>query len=212
MLLPSPISTEPSGPAPIRNLYAAAMSYNGYTVTDGALRLIVLFNAARLGFSAIEIALMFSLYEVNAGCWLYRVCTIFGDNNVLFITDDPRTRYAIFYIQLPSRRDDVCRSCITNIGIIRCREYTTGVGSVLFKTTGHVQSWENYLVVPSRRSGCRDLAFWYVVACVPFFNLTKCQTVSFLKPCLTPETAHVRSARRGRRISSAVYQLHKCTA
>ncbi|CBJ30465.1 putative membrane transporter (ISS) [Ectocarpus siliculosus] len=50
--------------APMRNLYTAALSYNGYTVTDGALRLIVLLHAADLGFNAIEIAFMFSAYEV----------------------------------------------------------------------------------------------------------------------------------------------------
>eukprot|EP00752_Nemacystus_decipiens_P003165 g2929.t1 len=50
--------------APMRNLYTAAMSYNGYTITDGALRLIVLLYAADLGFNAIEIAFMFSAYEV----------------------------------------------------------------------------------------------------------------------------------------------------
>lgn len=53
------------GPAPMRNLYTAALSYNGYTITDGALRLIVLLHAADLGFNAIEIAFMFSLYEVR---------------------------------------------------------------------------------------------------------------------------------------------------
>lgn len=57
---------KPKGLAPMRNLYTAAMSYNGYTITDGALRLIVLLNAARLGFNAIEIAFMFSMYEVRA--------------------------------------------------------------------------------------------------------------------------------------------------
>eukprot|EP00903_Cladosiphon_okamuranus_P007581 g7354.t1 len=50
--------------APMRNLYTAALSYNGYTITDGALRLIVLLHAADLGFNAIEIAFMFSAYEV----------------------------------------------------------------------------------------------------------------------------------------------------
>ncbi|CAM9495030.1 unnamed protein product [Chrysoparadoxa australica] len=49
---------------PIYNLYAAAMSYNGFTITDGALRLIVLIHADDLGFTAIEIAFMFSLYEL----------------------------------------------------------------------------------------------------------------------------------------------------
>lgn len=64
----SPPSSAPpaaSEPAPMRNMYTAAMSYNGYTITDGALRVIVLLHAADLGFSAIEIAFMFSMYEVR---------------------------------------------------------------------------------------------------------------------------------------------------
>eukprot|EP00903_Cladosiphon_okamuranus_P018339 g16871.t1 len=48
----------------MRNMYTAALSYNGYAITDGALRLIVLLYAADLGFNAIEIAFMFSAYEV----------------------------------------------------------------------------------------------------------------------------------------------------
>lgn len=80
VFLRSPTSSMKAfGPAPMHNLYTAAMSYNGYTVTDGALRLIVLFNAARLGFSAIEIALMFSLYEVwyiSTGCKGYQ-CRVY---------------------------------------------------------------------------------------------------------------------------------------
>lgn len=35
--------------APMRNLYTAALSYSGYAITDGALRLIVLLYAADLG-------------------------------------------------------------------------------------------------------------------------------------------------------------------
>lgn len=61
----NPPSAPAAAPAPMRNLYTAAMSYNGYTITDGALRLIVLLHAADLGFNAIEIAFMFSMYEVS---------------------------------------------------------------------------------------------------------------------------------------------------
>ena len=39
--------------APMRNLYTAALSYNGYTITDGALRLIVLLHAADLGYVCV---------------------------------------------------------------------------------------------------------------------------------------------------------------
>lgn len=57
--------------APMYNMYTAAMSYNGYTITDGALRLIVLLHAADLGFNAIEIAFMFSMYEVRVSCFFH---------------------------------------------------------------------------------------------------------------------------------------------
>ena len=40
-------------------------SYIGFTLTDGALRLIVLLYADDLGFDAIDIAIMFSFYEVR---------------------------------------------------------------------------------------------------------------------------------------------------
>lgn len=61
----SSIAAKPGAPASMRNLYTAAMSYNGFTITDGALRLVVLLAADDLGFTAIEIAFMFSMYEVR---------------------------------------------------------------------------------------------------------------------------------------------------
>ncbi|GAB4819699.1 hypothetical protein N2152v2_006745 [Parachlorella kessleri] len=41
-----------------------SMSYLLYTVTDGAIRMIVLLHAYQMGFSAMEVAIMFSLYEL----------------------------------------------------------------------------------------------------------------------------------------------------
>lgn len=40
-----------------------SLSYLAFTVTDGAVRMIVLLHAYTLGFSAWEVALMFTLYE-----------------------------------------------------------------------------------------------------------------------------------------------------
>ena len=40
-------------------------SYLLYTTTDGAIRMIVLLNAYKLGFTAMEVAVMFSLYEIG---------------------------------------------------------------------------------------------------------------------------------------------------
>jgi hypothetical protein len=41
-----------------------SVCYLLFTVTDGAIRMIVLFHAYNRGFSAIEVAVMFSLYEL----------------------------------------------------------------------------------------------------------------------------------------------------
>mmetsp|Transcript_17284 Transcript_17284/g.30464 ORF Transcript_17284/g.30464 Transcript_17284/m.30464 type:complete len:536 (+) Transcript_17284:142-1749(+) len=48
----------------IKNLYATVYAFNLFTITDGAIRVIVLLHANNLGFSPIQIALMFSLYEL----------------------------------------------------------------------------------------------------------------------------------------------------
>ncbi len=62
------VEEEPSTPvakpvARMRNLYTAALSYNGYTITDGALRLIVLLHAADLGYvSARSVARCGSIF------------------------------------------------------------------------------------------------------------------------------------------------------
>ncbi|CAK9113743.1 rRNA biogenesis protein RRP5 (Ribosomal RNA-processing protein 5) (U3 small nucleolar RNA-associated protein RRP5) (U3 snoRNA-associated protein RRP5), partial [Durusdinium trenchii] len=50
--------------ADIKNLYATVFLFNGYTITDGAIRLVVLLNLNALGFTPIQIALTFSLYEL----------------------------------------------------------------------------------------------------------------------------------------------------
>lgn len=42
-------------------------SYLLFTITDGAVRMVVLLHAYQMGFSAMEVAIMFSFYEV--GCW-----------------------------------------------------------------------------------------------------------------------------------------------
>ncbi|GBG32964.1 Hypothetical Protein FCC1311_091902 [Hondaea fermentalgiana] len=57
----APAANEPRS---IRNLYVTVYSFNLFTITDGAIRLVVLLHAAALGFSPIQIAIMFTLYEL----------------------------------------------------------------------------------------------------------------------------------------------------
>lgn len=57
-------SVQPRGMTPeIKQFIVTSICYLVYTLTDGALRLIVLFNANALNFSAMQIAIMFTLYE-----------------------------------------------------------------------------------------------------------------------------------------------------
>ena len=45
-----------------------SVSYLLFTVTDGAIRMVVLLHAYQKGFTAMEVAVMFSFYEVG-GDW-----------------------------------------------------------------------------------------------------------------------------------------------
>ena len=54
----------PTPPPGMRAFAAMSIAYLLFTLTDGALRMVVLFNAFTLGFSAWEVALMFGLYEL----------------------------------------------------------------------------------------------------------------------------------------------------
>lgn len=64
----------------IVNLYISAMSYNILTFTDGAIRMITLFFFIDLGFNAITLAIMFSLYEV-AGVFTNLFGGVLGSRN-----------------------------------------------------------------------------------------------------------------------------------
>jgi len=46
-----------------RNYLIVTASYWGFTLTDGALRMLVLFHFFRLGYTPFTLAFMFLLYE-----------------------------------------------------------------------------------------------------------------------------------------------------
>ena len=60
----------------IRNYLIVTASYWGFTLVDGALRMLVLFHFFKLGFSPFTLAFLFLLYEAAgiasnlAGGWL----------------------------------------------------------------------------------------------------------------------------------------------
>src|ERR1700722_9878224 len=47
----------------VRNYALVTGAYWGFTLTDGALRMLVLLHFGRLGYSAVEIAFLFLFYE-----------------------------------------------------------------------------------------------------------------------------------------------------
>jgi hypothetical protein len=57
-------SPTPDAVAPMRNFFGINIAYCTLTLTDGALRSITLLHAATMGFTSIEIAVMFTLYEL----------------------------------------------------------------------------------------------------------------------------------------------------
>jgi len=59
-----PLGGSPAKKKSAHNLAVSAFAYNCLTLTDGASRMIVLLHASDLGFDAVEIAIMFVLYEV----------------------------------------------------------------------------------------------------------------------------------------------------
>ncbi len=64
----------------LRPFVIISSSYLLFTITDGAIRMIVLLHAYNNNFSALEVAIMFTLYEL-AGVFtnlVGRVGTVFG--------------------------------------------------------------------------------------------------------------------------------------
>lgn len=49
---------------PFHNLYASVYAFNLFTITDGAIRIIVLLYANQIGLSPLDIAVLFTLYEL----------------------------------------------------------------------------------------------------------------------------------------------------
>ena len=49
---------------PFSNLYASVYAFNLFTITDGAIRIIILLYANQIGLSPLDIAVLFTLYEL----------------------------------------------------------------------------------------------------------------------------------------------------
>jgi hypothetical protein len=65
-----------AGSKALRPFVIISSSYLLFTITDGAIRMIVLLHAYNKSFSALEVAIMFTLYEL-AGVFTNLVCTLY---------------------------------------------------------------------------------------------------------------------------------------
>src|SRR4051812_5384090 len=58
-----PHPAQPGAPAGVGNYALVTAAYWGFTLTDGALRMLVLLHFHALGFSPVQLAFLFLLYE-----------------------------------------------------------------------------------------------------------------------------------------------------
>ena len=63
----------------LRPFVIISTSYLLFTITDGAIRMIVLLHAYNGGYSALEVAIMFTLYEL-AGVFTNLAAGLMGAN------------------------------------------------------------------------------------------------------------------------------------
>jgi hypothetical protein len=85
---------EAAGSKALRPFVIISSSYLLFTITDGALRMIVLLHAYNKNFSALEVAIMFTLYEL-AGVFTNLV----GRKEISMVTIDTGRVYYISHFQ-----------------------------------------------------------------------------------------------------------------
>jgi predicted MFS family arabinose efflux permease len=59
-----PLSLRPNGLSPLQQYGVVTANYWAFTLTDGALRMLVVFHFHQLGYSSLEIAFLFLFYEL----------------------------------------------------------------------------------------------------------------------------------------------------
>jgi len=135
-----------------------------FTVTDGAIRMIILFHAYNQGFSALAVAAMFSLYELAgvvtnllagiAGArWGIRVTLLAGLSLQLvsygllfFWSDDWSAAFAICYVTVASMFGGIAKD-LTKLGGKTVTKLVTkeGQDTKLFKMVSFLTGMKNSL-------------------------------------------------------------------
>ena len=78
----------------LRTYIAVTGTYWGFTLTDGALRMLVLLHFHTLGFSPLDLAILFLLYEATGifsnffGGWIGSRFSYFTDGRGIFAAGD----------------------------------------------------------------------------------------------------------------------------
>jgi MFS family permease len=148
----------------LRPFVIISITYLLFTVTDGAIRMIVLLHAYNKSFSALEVAIMFTLYELAgvftnlaAGLmgarWGIRFCSVLGlslqilSYGLLFGWQDDWTKQqAIVYVTIAQMFAGVAKD-LTKLGGKTVTKLVTPEGrdTRLFHIVSLLTGWKNSL-------------------------------------------------------------------
>lgn len=171
------------GSKALRPFVIISSSYLLFTVTDGAIRMIVLLHAYNKSFSALEVAIMFSLYELAgvftnlaAGFmgakWGIRFTLIIGLLLQLFSygllfgwNDDWEKKTAILYVTIAQMFSGVAKD-LTKLGGKTVTKLVTPEeqDTFLFKLVSLITGWKNSLKGVGYFAGSALLNVSYEVA------------------------------------------------
>jgi MFS family permease len=148
----------------LRPFVIISITYLLFTVTDGAIRMIVLLHAYNKSFSALEVAIMFTLYELAgvftnlaAGLmgarWGIRFCSVLGlslqilSYGLLFGWQDDWTKQqAIVYVTIAQMFAGIAKD-LTKLGGKTVTKLVTPEGrdTRLFHIVSLLTGWKNSL-------------------------------------------------------------------
>lgn len=155
---------EAAGSEALRPFVIISSSYLLFTITDGAIRMIVLLHAYNKSFSALEVAFMFTLYELAgvftnlaAGFmgakWGIKVTLIIGLSLQIFSyallfgwQDDWTKQQAIIYVTIAQMFAGVAKD-LTKLGGKTVTKLVTpeDQATKLFKLVSLITGWKNSL-------------------------------------------------------------------
>ena len=177
----------------LRPFVIISITYLLFTITDGAIRMIVLLHAYNKAFSALEVAIMFTLYELAgvftnlaAGMmgarWGIRVCSVSGlclqilSYGLLFgWQDDWSKQQALVYVTIAQMFAGIAKD-LTKLGGKTVTKLVTPEGrdTSLFRLVSLLTGWKNslkgvgYFLGSALLEVSYEAALWTMIAIILF--------------------------------------------